>query len=86
MALLPRPRAQVMAIFSSMGLLLRGGDSAEHAEDTEHAAMLSEAGLEADGAGVKRLAEALRVHSSSLDILESGCHVIGCLAQVGVLP
>eukprot|EP01048_Picozoa_sp_COSAG05_P021742 COSAG05_NODE_4098_length_1675_cov_39.680947_1_plen_514_part_10 len=65
----------ILGIFSNFGLLV-GKD----AQLVKRAGFVdqTEAGA---GAGVGRLVDAMRVHSRSMDIMESGCNAIWCLAK-----
>ena len=75
----------VLGIFSNFGLL-----AGKDAELVRRAGFLDGASapdgddappLHPAGTGVRRIVDAMRLHSRSMDILESGCNAIWCLAK-----
>lgn len=69
----------ILGIFSNFGLL-----AGKDAELVRRAGFIDSASGTADAddsTGVKRIIDAMRLHSRSMDIMESGCNAIWCLAK-----
>lgn len=69
----------ILGIFSNFGLL--AGKDAELVKRAGFIGGASTAADEEDNTGVKRIIDAMRLHSRSMDIMESGCNAIWCLAK-----